>query len=708
MITTAAMKQMIAVVLDRDMESATRALLNSGVVDFIDVREIPADWTEKLEQQEMPKEQSRVRDLRSRLESLFRTAGRTPASAAGGEQAAVEGLSLEKAETTVDDLADAVSRVRDEQRKVQEELNRLRELRRQIPQPGIDPQLLNRSHSYIRLRIGTVPDARREAFRTALGDYAALYLPADGPEEERTDLVIHLRRDDDAVERLLERFGWQERRPEGQSGRAGSEAGERRTGDSGRDAAGAAPKQSTTAGAEKRTRQEKPEPRDPRQEADRRIGELERRQEELQESLPAKIEEQQEELGRVWTFLRVHELSHTIQSFFRRTDRTYLFSGWLPAEKQPVVEEKLLEATGGRAYLEWHDPLDAADPEVASSVPVQMRNPRALRPFQSLVENYAVPAYGTVDPTPFVAVFYLAMFALMFADVGHGAVVLLTGLIGSRMTRARGRETMLFPLITWCGAAAMLTGVLFGSYFGMGWLPPLWFDYHGIVAGHGGSGSVRSLTDILVITIYFGITVIAVGLLLNWINRIRRREWFALIWENGGLIVGWLYAAGTYCAFYFVRQDYRALPEMSLLLPLIGLPVLLLGAKPVAERIRRRRRGEAVSMSPIDMVMEWLVEILEIFSGYLSNTLSFMRVAGLGIAHVSLMIAFFQIANMAATADGSFTLWSYLILVAGNALVIGLEGLSAGIQSLRLNYYEFFSKYFSGTGKAYAPISLKG
>ncbi|MFW5710668.1 MAG: V-type ATPase 116kDa subunit family protein, partial [Spirochaetota bacterium] len=97
---------------------------------------------------------------------------------------------------------------------------------------------------------------------------------------------------------------------------------------------------------------------------------------------------------------------------------------------------------------------------------------------------------------------------------------------------------------------------------------------------------------------------------------------------------------------------------------------------------------------------------LEIFSGYLSNTLSFMRVAGLGIAHVSLMMAFFQIAEMAASG-GRFTLWSYLILLLGNALVIGLEGLSAGIQSLRLNYYEFFSKYFAGNGRAYAPISLR-
>ena len=111
-------------------------------------------------------------------------------------------------------------------------------------------------------------------------------------------------------------------------------------------------------------------------------------------------------------------------------------------------------------------------------------------------------------------------------------------------------------------------------------------------------------------------------------------------------------------------------------------------------------------MNVLNMLMEWVVELLEIFSGYLSNTLSFMRVAGLGIAHVSLMVAFFQIAEMAASS-GRLTVWSYLILLMGNALVIGLEGLSAGIQSLRLNYYEFFSKYFTGSGKAYSPISLR-
>ena len=103
----------------------------------------------------------------------------------------------------------------------------------------------------------------------------------------------------------------------------------------------------------------------------------------------------------------------------------------------------------------------------------------------------------------------------------------------------------------------------------------------------------------------------------------------------------------------------------------------------------------------MDSIMEWVVDMLEIFSGFLANTLSFMRVAGLGIAHVSLMAAFAQMADLVENTVGKIA-----IMVLGNALVIALEGLSAGIQSLRLNYYEFFSKYYTGKGFAYNPVAL--
>ena len=153
-----------------------------------------------------------------------------------------------------------------------------------------------------------------------------------------------------------------------------------------------------------------------------------------------------------------------------------------------------------------------------------------------------------------------------------------------------------------------------------------------------------------------------------------------------------------------VSHDYKAFPPGPTLFMLVGLPSFLLFIKEPYhfKKHKAEQTDKKFSVFTIlNFLMGWIVELLEIFSGYLSNTLSFMRVAGLGIAHVCLMISFFTLAGMTSS-----TVASVLILIVGNILVIGLEGLSAGIQALRLNYYEFFTKFFHGTGKLYMPISL--
>lgn len=134
---------------------------------------------------------------------------------------------------------------------------------------------------------------------------------------------------------------------------------------------------------------------------------------------------------------------------------------------------------------------------------------------------------------------------------------------------------------------------------------------------------------------------------------------------------------------------------------LVGVPSILFLAKEPYHFFKHKKANEKFGPTTIMLfLMYWVVELLDIFGGYLSNTLSFMRVAGLGIAHVCLMISIFTLADMTSGIG------SVAILVFGNILVIALEGLSAGIQALRLNYYEFFTKFFHGTGKLYTPISL--
>ena len=137
---------------------------------------------------------------------------------------------------------------------------------------------------------------------------------------------------------------------------------------------------------------------------------------------------------------------------------------------------------------------------------------------------------------------------------------------------------------------------------------------------------------------------------------------------------------------------------------LVSALVIILLKEPVGFVIKKKRKEDAGSIGHLVMstIMEFLVEVLEIFSSFLSNTLSFMRVAGLGIAHASLMAAFYDMADMPGNIIAKI-----LIMILGNVLVIVLEGLSAGIQSLRLNYYEFFTKYFTGHGIAFRPVGLR-
>ncbi len=192
--------------------------------------------------------------------------------------------------------------------------------------------------------------------------------------------------------------------------------------------------------------------------------------------------------------------------------------------------------------------------------------------------------------------------------------------------------------------------------------------------------------------------------MLNWINLFRKKAWLALILDKNGLIGGLLFAIGLYLGFGFASSGYRSFPSNPIVMPVIAISLCLLFARGFIGYFLSVREGgtkKSGSQVCMDSFMEWLVDVLEIFCGYMSNTLSFMRVAGLGIAHVCLMTSFLSLSRMVGGFGG------VAIYVLGNVLVIVLEGLSAGIQALRLNYYEFFSRYFSGKGVAYEPVALK-
>ncbi len=669
MMFTTQMTQLFAVVLGKHCERVTEALLSEGVMQFIRMSEFEGDRPDNLSTVKSEVSLTEISDLRKRIEGFLHTGGIIPSSPGQTDLNNRIPVDVEKERSHLDKIAGERESVRERQRTINQEILKLEDLRRQVELygMGLSDVMLPAKHSLISMQIGKLPVLNVKQLEDGLRGLPSLNIALGQENDMAHHLLISMRRDSEQINSILAQAGWTKIELPGE------------------------------------LRSVK---KDVFKELSEKLKTLADEQKKLEIKVNDLVRKEEKHLKEVWVNLRVNELFYIVQTNFKSSSRTVIFTGWLPSSKKGKLTEKIKKACEGLCYLEWNEAR--SKDAIGDEVPVQFNNPKMLAPFQMLVSNFGIPQYGTIDPTPFVMPLYLSMFGLMFADIGQGLILAILGVLGAFLLRKDEEKKGLHRLswlIIWCGFSSVVFGALFGSFFGTGLFKPLWFDFHGIISGHSSHSSVvNNVFDILSITIYFGISVIALGLLFNWINLIRTGKWVELVFDKGGILGGWIYGGGVYIASYMIARDYKELPAGMTLFLLAGLPSLLLFIKE-PYHYYEHGRGQSDKKSNLllalpNFLMGWTVELLEIFSGYLSNTLSFMRVAGLGIAHVCLMISFFTLAGM--TSGIGYV----LILILGNILVIGLEGLTAGIQALRLSYYEFFTKFFHGTGKLYAPISL--
>jgi V/A-type H+/Na+-transporting ATPase subunit I len=388
------------------------------------------------------------------------------------------------------------------------------------------------------------------------------------------------------------------------------------------------------------------------------------------------------------------------QQHFPRTEQVVLMRGWAPAADLMELRRRLLEATNGRCLIEATDPDDV--PEV--EIPILLRHPWWLRPFDLLVGAYGLPAYREIEPTLFLAVTYVLMFGMMFGDVGHGLVVAVLGLVlilKSKPGTMRDAGTLLIML----GLASMGGGVVYGSYFGFAG-PRLWHE-----------PLAKEATGALMATaIWGGVVLMFVGLCLNTINRFRHGDIL------GGLLDKFAVAGGVFYGVCLV------LVSQYFLTPKAGMPptwmLVTAGAALAAIAIKEplhyflaklpsaRDKHDANSEGghgggtlPEALVGAG-IEAFDAILGYLSNTISFVRLAAYAMSHAAVLMASMVIADMVIKlvpgVVGSI-LW-VVVVICGNLVAILLEGIVAAVQALRLEYYEFFGKFFTGNGRAFKPF----
>jgi len=347
-------------------------------------------------------------------------------------------------------------------------------------------------------------------------------------------------------------------------------------------------------------------------------------------------------------------------------DLAYL-AGWVPARSVEGLQRQLGEALAGPFALESRVPRREERPLVPS---VTARS-RLLRPFATLIKQYGIPRYGEIDPTPLFAITFLLMFGMMFGDIGHGGVIALAAFLAHR----RLPRLYLFGILA--GISSMGFGILFGSVFGSEQLlPALWMS------------PLHDPILMLEVALGWGIGFIVLACLLGIYNRVATRDFVGALFAHHGAVNLLFYLALLAGGYQLARGDgFGVIPSLVVTLSLLGLAVFEWQhlSAPVGERLL------IVSIQTLETVIV-----------YLSNTLSFLRVSAFSLNHVALSLAVLTLAEGVGAAWGH-----WITLAVGNLFIVVLEGGIVIIQVMRLEYYEGFSRYFSGDGHEFKPLRLR-
>ncbi|MEW6380323.1 MAG: V-type ATPase 116kDa subunit family protein [bacterium] len=379
---------------------------------------------------------------------------------------------------------------------------------------------------------------------------------------------------------------------------------------------------------------------------------------------------------------------------YDKVGQIYHISGWVPQRVVPLLEREVLEATDNQVRVAVVSSNAVWQIGDLLKIPTCFQNPFLLRPFEKLVAGYGIPSYREVEPTFFFALSFLVMFGVMFGDVGQGLVLFLLGLFAYRKSaRENVRDACL--IIMECGIMSTIFGFLYGSVFGFEHLiPALWFNPMG------------NIYYFMKITVGFGMLVISIGLILNIVNSIENRNYKEGILGEFGIISLIFYWGCIGLALPYLTTGKLPV-NAGYLLPVLPLSLMVLFLKEplfnLYGRLVLKKNLPILPDKPGLYFMESLIEIGDTVIAFLSHTVSFVRVSAFALAHAGLFLAVFTLARTSEGMRGG-TLWYGLIVVLGNIGIITIEGLVVSIQTIRLEYYEFFTKFFQGGGEIYRPL----
>ncbi|MDI6655653.1 MAG: V-type ATPase 116kDa subunit family protein, partial [Candidatus Hydrothermarchaeota archaeon] len=380
--------------------------------------------------------------------------------------------------------------------------------------------------------------------------------------------------------------------------------------------------------------------------------------------------------------LKVEEFLDGASTLFGKTAKTHVLSGWVPSNQVDEVIDTIRKSSDNYCTISIEDPKKEDRP------PTLLSNPSHAESVELLTNTYGSPKYGEIDPTMVMTVTFPLVFGFMFGDVGQGVLMTVLGYFLRFRLRASDAVKRLGGILILCGIAATFVGFLYGSVFGLegehlkhylGFeLHPLWLS------------PMQDIPSSIAFALRLGIVLLVLGCALNIANELMHRKYVHAIVGPYGIAGIWLLLGGVSLVTKHGVDIFGIVGDPNLI-PAVVLPifVMFMGAW--------RDAGLSIGMA--------LLEAYENATRYLLNSLSFIRISIMSVVHVALsmmMVMFMDM--MPATLPGSILVAG--VFIGGNLAILIIETLVSFIQTLRLHFYEWFSKFYSGQGKRFDPFKV--
>lgn len=375
--------------------------------------------------------------------------------------------------------------------------------------------------------------------------------------------------------------------------------------------------------------------------------------------IPKDVNITNESIDEAYNTIYLHNKREIVNNVSQKTKKHFIYSGYMTYLQASFIEKELKNDKDIIITIE-DLPYDNNN-----EIPTKLKNNILFAPFEIFVRAYSMPRYNEIDPTPIIAILYTLLFGIMFGDIGQGAIICLMGMLFKKPIR---------NIAITVGTSSMFFGFMYGSIFGFEHiLPALWLS------------PIHNIQTIIFIAVLIGICSVILGILLNIINRVKQKHYNGLVFGPNSIsgLLFYLSIVGIVANIVFgYGIVLQSLSGILLLLPILPMIISILYEALVSK----------------NGLFTTAIHTFENMLSYATNTLSFIRIGAIVLSHSAMMGAVFLFSRNLNLVG------SMLVVGIGNVIVMSLEILVVSIQALRLNYYEMFSRFYTGGGKEFKAI----